>query len=172
MPTIAIDHAPSQGAPVTTGCAVQHPVPCGVLVTPAALALPEVALLHERGARIVVAGDTPVAMALAELALPGATRLWCNLRQSAEISRLHLDVQAEGPIDRLILAPSGEGPADTLAIIRVVLAFLPALRAQGRGEITLIPSDLASSATLTSFAEGLRPGLAGSGITLTVVPPI
>ncbi|WP_395540698.1 hypothetical protein [Neotabrizicola sp. sgz301269] len=183
MPSIAIER-PSSAQPDAklscsgpaarrkTGRATKAPaVAPGILVTPAALSLPEIALLHDRGGRIVVAGDAPVAMSLAELALPSATRLWVNLRQSAEISRLLLEAQAEGPIGRLILAPCGDGAADTLAIMRVVLAFLPALRAQGHGEITLIPSDPASTATLTSFAEGLRPGLADSRIVLTVSAP-
>jgi hypothetical protein len=67
-----------------------------VLVTPGTLALPKVARLQAQGARIFVVGDNPVAMSLAELALPGATPLWINLRQSAEIGRLHRDIQALG----------------------------------------------------------------------------
>jgi hypothetical protein len=140
-----------------------------VLVTPGALALPKVAWLQAQGARIFVAGDNPVAMSLAELAFPGATPLRINLRQSAEIGRLHHDIQ--GLPDRLILAPASPAAVDTLAIMRIVLAFLPDLRARGAGEITLMPRGAASAATLASFAEGLRSGLREGGVRIELSPP-
>jgi hypothetical protein len=142
-----------------------------VLVTPGTLALPKVARLQAQGARIFVVGDDPVAMSLAELALPGATPLRINLRQSAEIGCLHRDIQALGLPDRLILAPTSPAAVDTLAIMRIVLAFLPDLRARGAGEITLVPRDAASAATLASFAEGLRPGLRAGGVRIELSPP-
>jgi hypothetical protein len=142
-----------------------------VLVTPGTLALPKVARLQAQGARIFVVGDNPVAMSLAELALPGATPLWINLRQSAEIGRLHRDIQALGLPDRLILAPASPAAVDTLAIMRIVLAFLPDLRAHGAGDITLLPRGAASAATLVSFAEGLRPGLGDGGVRIEVSAP-
>lgn len=137
-----------------------------VLVTAPALSSPEVALLNDEGARIIVAGDSAIAMSLAELALPGATRIWCNLRQSADLRRLQTEAEAEGPVDRLILAAAGPAPAETLALMRVVLAFLPGMRARGQGKITLVAADAAAAAALASFVGGLRPALAGSEIVL------
>lgn len=146
-----------------------------VLVTTAALSLPEVALLHDAGARLILAGDDPLAFALADLVLPGALQLRLNLRQSAEIATLRNRVQAEGPLDRLILAPPSSDPVETLALMRLVLAFLPGMRTSGTrrapGQIALLPQDGAAEATLCAFVEGLRPGLAAAGGPILTVQP-
>lgn len=140
-----------------------------ILLTDAALSDPAVPTLQAQGHAVVIAGNNPVALSLAALAMPEAARLLTNLNRSADIQALAARLALRGGVAALILAPNGPGANATLALLRLTLALLPGMRQAGRGDIRLIARDPAAYATLTAFCRKLGPAALVEGVRMTVV---
>ena len=162
MPAMPSPLHEQQSRPVAMGRALR------VLVTPAAIHMPEVARHHAAGHRIVIAGDDAVGMSLAEVALPGAERLWINLRRSSELFRLRSAMEGLGGCDRMILAARGGDLGDGVTLMQIVLAVLPIMRRQGAGEITLLMPEGQGHDTIRAFLSEIGPELHAGGIAITL----
>ncbi len=113
-----------------------------VVATDRALFHPEVLSLHDAGHRIVIAGDDPIRMALAGVALPMAERIWTNMNMSSQIQTLSAYAARIGGCDILFHAARKNAgaedtscSAETLTAIRLLLAFLPGMRPRANARI-------------------------------------
>lgn len=140
-----------------------------ILLTDAALSDPAVPALQAMGHPVVIAGSNPVALSLAALAIPEASRLLTNLNRSADIQALAMRLTMQGGVVALILAPHAPGAEATLGLLRLTLALLPAMRQAGRGDIRLIARDPAAYATMTAFCRKLAPAALVDGVRVKVV---
>lgn len=135
-----------------------------VLLTDAAIGLPEVSALYAEGQRLVVAGDDVVGMSLAEVALPGSDRIWANLRRSSELFRLRGAMEAIGPCDRLVLAAREGGLDEGLTLMQTMLAVLPMMRRQGRGQILVVLPRGEGHDAISAFLDRIGPELRAGGV--------
>lgn len=135
-----------------------------VLLTDAAIGLPEVSAFYAEGQRLVVAGDDVVGMSLAEVALPGSDRIWTNLRRSSELFRLRGAMEAIGPCDRLVLAARDGGLDDGLTLMQTMLAVLPMMRRQGRGQILIVLPPGEGHDAVEAFLDRIGPELRAGGV--------
>lgn len=115
------------------------------------------------GATVTVAGNDPLAMALAELALPEARRLWVNLRRTTEIGAL---ARALPDVDAIVLACRTSSQSEALSIMSTILEFLPVLRRNGGGEILLCAPCGPAMRGLKTFARGLDTTLSGQALRI------
>lgn len=140
------------------------PAVLNVLLTDAAIGLPEVSALYAAGQRLVVAGDDAVGMSLAEVALPGSRRIWTNLRRSSELFRLRGAMEAIGPCDRLVLAGRDGGLDEGVTLMQTMLAVLPMMRRQGRGEILIVLPPGEGHDAIATFLDRIGPELRAGGV--------
>lgn len=132
-----------------------------VLLNDAAMCLPQAlaGLAPDETAdeTVVVAGTSQVRLALAELALPGSTSVWCDFRLSASLGSLLAGLRAKGGLNRLILAANGKNPEDIFAIMQTILNFAPILRQNTDAEIHLFVSEGEAKASLVAFLNRIAP---------------
>jgi hypothetical protein len=155
---------------VEVGLMSQNAVRPVVLLNDAALRLPRETVSLPGGARIILAGRSPVGLRLAELALPGARIIWTDFRQSASLGALHAAVRASGGLDHLILAADGDEGEATFALMCAVLSLLPALRRPRGAQIELIAEAGSAMSSLEQFVARIGPRLATDGIRMTLRP--
>ena len=136
-----------------------------VIVNDAAIGLPEVGRCHGAGHRVIVAGDDSVQMSLAEIVLPGADRVWANLRRSSELCRLRAQLGRAGGCAGLVLVARDGSRAQGLTLMQVMLALLP-LVAGASGRVLLVVPQGAGLAAVTDFVCRIGPTLQARGVSV------
>ncbi len=152
--------------PVARRAAAAQPV---TFLTDAAIGLPEVLDDQAAGHRLIVAGDDPVAMALAEIAFPGAPLIWANPRRSSELYRLRHEVEAIALPRRLVLARAEGDTAAGLILLQLALTFLPALQARRAGEILFSLPRGEGRQAIAAFIAEIAPALRADGVTAVLI---
>lgn len=134
----------------------------------AAARLPAALSLAERGHRLIVAGNDPIGMSLAQLALPSAARVWANLSRSKDILCLRERVSGVGGCDGLLLAVQDHAASGVHDVLQTVIAFLPDLRERSSARVDLYAPDGPAKDALRGFASRLSADPAAGCVSISV----
>ncbi|WP_128514580.1 hypothetical protein [Tabrizicola thermarum] len=143
--------------------------PTLTLANDAALSLLSRQDLVPDATRLVVVGTSPLRMALAEVAFPEAELVCADPGQSAALAMLEDKLRAMGRLDRLVLAGDGADSAAIFALMRVIVAFVPALRSAPGGSIHLAVRPGASVGALRQFLRRMQPTMDRQNIDVRLV---
>lgn len=117
-------------------------------------------------AQVIVAGNSLVRLALAELSHPGARIVWADFRKSASLRSVQGEVRDLGGLDLLVLAADGRDHEAMFALMCAILTFLPHLAHRPEATIRLSVGEGPAVGSLQAFLLGLEPKFRRLGIAL------
>lgn len=145
-----------------------HSTQSVILMNDAALSLAPDLVAPGAAQQVIVAGPSLVRLALAEAALPEARVICADFGQSASLAALEEKVRGMGRLQRLVLAADGADAAEMFAVMRTIVAFLPALR-RGEGSVLVAVRPGKALASLRQFLRRVQPTLDGYRVPVTLV---